>query len=658
MKIPAGNLATVLPSATRTQTVNTDGGLSAAQANLAETAQRAANQFGAQAAEEQRRIQDRDEKIATVTAHANIQNGLADTLDSIADRVNKGDIDQLGAMAEWKDTQQKIIDDNSKNLPAYVQPLVQAEMAGLSGRLTNRLTDVFRANDSKVAAADRLSYGEQMERFARTDAPLAIKQYHQFIDQDPFANPEEKQKLKQTFSEKVKYTEAYSLITGARDNVRALEGLRTRLNSDEYIDIDPQKRAALDASINTRVSTLIQRNAAQAEARDRQAAAAFTSFSSFIESGRPPTPQYAVQVATQFKGTAYEGAVMSMLKDGSELAGFSSASVTKQREILLSESSKLNKAGSDPVANKRFQKLQAIHNATLADIKEDPLTASVDRNVNQTLEPISFDVNTLSQQLAKRKDAAATASAWTGKPVAPVTKGEAEQIVTMLEPLGPRETATVLKGIVGAIGPRATQALATLMGDKNGSLAIAAGLSSLNTSEGRNVAAIYLDGKQVLKDGRAKMDAAKETGTKAQIYSALQGVYPTQKATDQAAEVIYNVYASKKASGTDNLSTAIKLGTGGLIEYNGAKVALPYGKTETDLQDAVKAVTPAALKTQGSTFRVGTGAISPEQLSQQLPRLPLQTVGNGTYAVRVGGIPVLREDGTPLILNLGGSNVR
>lgn len=658
MKIPSSSGTTVQQNVGRTPTVNTDGGLMDANNRLADTVSRSSNNLATQALEEERRIKDRDEKIATVTAHANTQNGLADTFDDIATRLNKGELDQLGAMAEWKDRQQKVIDDNTKDLPEYAKPLVQAEMSGLSGRLSNKLTDVFRANDAKVASADRLAYGEQMERFARTDPALAIKQYHQYIDQDGLADPVEKQKLKQGFTEKVKYTEAYGLVTNARDSISALEGVRKRLNSDEYFDIDPQKRAALDSSLNTRISTLTQRNAAQAEARDRRSAAAFTSFSAFIESGKPPTAEYAVQVSSQFKGTPYEASVMAMLKDGSESAGFSSMSVTKQREMLLTESSRLNVSGSDPAQNKRFQKMQTIHNATLADIKEDPLTASVDRNVNSTIEPLKLDLATLPEQLRKRREAADTASAWSGKPVAPLTKPEAEQLVTMLEPLGPREKATVLKGMAGAIGTKSMQALANLMGDKNGDIAMAAGLSSLNTTEGRNVAAIYLDGKQVLKDGRAKMDGAKETGTKAQIATTIQGVYPTQKATDQAADVILSIYASKKAQGDDNLSTAIRLGTGGIMTHNGAKIALPYGKTETDIVDAVKAVTPDALRTQSQNFRVGGSALTAEQLSKQLPNLPLQTVGSGTYAVRVGGLPVLKEDGTPLVLNFGGANVR
>lgn len=666
MKIPdSRGFGNVTPTASRTPTVNTDGGLSNATENLANGVQRLANtaiQIDVDAARQQateaEKARERDEKIKTVTAHATIQNGLADTFDAVSARLNRGETDQLGAMAEWKEAQQKVIEDNTKDLPEGVKPVVQAGVIGLSGQLTNKLTDVFRANDSKVASAGRIGYSEQMERFAATDPNLAIKQMHQYLDNDEFLNPEERVKQKQGFAEKVRYTQAYGLIANSRDSVGALEAVRRRLNSDEFLDVDPQRRAALDSSVNTRISTLTARAAAQAEASARRAQAEFTSFATFMDSGRPPSAEYAVQTVSKFKGTPYESTVMAMLKDGSETAGFSSKSVTEQRNILMQESSRLNTAGSDPTANKRYQKMQSIHDATMADIKADPLTASVDRNVNATLQPISFDINTLPQQLAARRVAADTASAWSGKPVAPLTRPEAEQFADMIAPLGAKEKAALLKTVSGTIGPRGMQALSGLIGDKNGEISIAAGLSSLNTTEGRNVAAIYLDGKQVLKDGRAKLDSAKETGTRAQIYQTLQGVYPTQKALDQAADVAMSIYASKKAAGDDNLNTAIKLATGGVVEYNGAKIALPYGRTQQDITDSVKAVTPAALSTQSSAFRVGSAALTPEALAKQLPNLPLQSVGNGTYAVRVAGLPVLKEDGTPLILNFGGSDVR
>ncbi|WP_050465098.1 hypothetical protein [Herbaspirillum autotrophicum] len=671
-KIPQGAFGNVLPQVQQTATVNTDGGMAAAQQHLSHTVQGISDRLNAQADFEKRqqdaadkaeaiRISDRNEKVATVTAHSNIQNGLADSLDQITSDVTAGKIDNLAAMAAWKDVSSKVIEDNLKAVPEALRPVVNADVIRFAGQLNNKLTDTFRANDQKQVGAGIQTYLEQQERLGRSDPALAIEQAHKYIDQfggDAGMNPEQQAKTKQAISEKIRYTQAYSLISSTRDSIGGLEGLRKRLSTDEFLDVDPQKRAALDNTINTRITTLGQRAEAQAAAADRKRAAAFTSFNTFMESGRVPTPEYAVQTATMFKGTAYEGAVQAMLKDGSETAGFASASVQKQQQILLSESSKLNAGGSDPTLNKRFQKLQSIHDATMAAIKEDPLTASVDRNVNSTLAPIALDLKTLPQQLQIRQDAADRASAWTGKPVAPLTKGEAEQLATMLESLGPREKAAALKGVSDVVGGKSMQALAVLMGDKHAYLATAVGLAGSYTTQGRYVAEIYLDGKNVLKEGRAKMDAAKETGTKAQIYTALDGVYPTQKAKDQAADVIFSVYASKKATGDDNLNEAIKLATGGVTKYNGANVALPWGKSESDLRDAIKAVTPDTLRSQGDSFRVGGASLTPEQLAKQLPNLPLQTVGNGVYAVRVGGIPVMRENGRPLVLNLGGGDVR
>jgi hypothetical protein len=669
-KIPQGNFGNVLPQISQTPAVDVDGGLSAGQQAFSNAATGVANTLEATADYEKRRqdaadkaeairIADRNEKVQTVTAHANIQNGLSDAQDQITADLNAGKLDSLGAMAAWKDKQDQIVQDGVKAVPDYLKPVVTADVTRFAGQLNNKLLDSFRANDQKQFGADLVTYQDQQERLAQKDIGLATQQYDQYIDNfggDAGLDPKAQAKAKADFREKTRYTQAYSLISSSKDSIAGLEATRKRLASDEFLDVDPQKRAALENSVNTRITTLGQRAEAQAAAADRRRTAAFTSFSTFMESGRPPTPEYAVQVAAQFKGTPYEPSVTAMLKDGAETAGFASAPVEKQRAILMSESSKLNAAGSDPVTSKRFAKLTTIHNSTITAINNDPLTAALDRNVIPDLQPIKMDLASLPDQLRSRQNAADTVSVWTGKPVAPITKPEAALLSKMLEPLGPKEKAAALKLVSDSVGAKSMRAIGQLIDDPD--IATAAGLTAVNTTAGRSVAEIYLDGKNAVKEPRVKIDAAKETGTKAQIYTTLKGVYPTQKATDQAADVIFNVWASNKAGGDDDMNRAVRMSTGAIVPYNGANIALPYGRTDTDLKDAVKAVTPDTLRTQGNTFTVGGHALTPEILAKQLPQLPLQTVGNGTYAVRVGGLPVMREDGRPLILNLGGSNVR
>jgi hypothetical protein len=168
-----------------------------------------------------------------------------------------------------------VIGDSVTALPPDVGALVNAEMLGLSGRLSNSLEDKIRLKDQKDADAGLMVYREQMQRFATTDMATAVKQWESVARQSGAQagwSPEKIEKEVQTFREGVAYTKAYSTVSAARD-MKGLQAAEAMLG--QLPDLDPQKRATLENTITTRRMALNQQADMEANRRALAAEASF-----------------------------------------------------------------------------------------------------------------------------------------------------------------------------------------------------------------------------------------------------------------------------------------------------------------------------------------------------------------------------------------------
>lgn len=262
------------------------------------------------------------------------------------------------------------------------------------------------------------------------------------------------------------------------------------------------------------------------------------------------------------------------------------------------------------------------------------------------------DPKGLQQELLRRAGAAQQMAVDYGTRPTIMSAPEADAFGQYLGSLQAVDKARVLGQVFAVTGPAGVQSLSTQLKDKHDTLAVAAMLSAHRTSEGNNAALLYLQGKEAIEQKRAKIDDAKEIGTKAEIYKAIEGVYQTPQGRDAAAEAAYGIYAKFRADGGGDVEQAVNIATGGIVEHNGGKIAKPYGWSDSRFADALKTTLPARLIAQGGTFAAGGVALKATDLAKYLPAARLQTFGQGSYLIRAGSDVVRDATGVPFVLKV------
>lgn len=262
------------------------------------------------------------------------------------------------------------------------------------------------------------------------------------------------------------------------------------------------------------------------------------------------------------------------------------------------------------------------------------------------------DPKTLQQELLRRAGAAQQMAVDYGTRPTIMSAQEADAFGQYLGSLQTVDKARVLGQVFAVTGPAGVQSLSTQLKDKHDTLAVAAMLSAHRTSKGNNAALLYLQGKEAIEQKRAKIDDAKEYGTRAEIYKAIEGVYLTPQGRDAAAEAAYGIYAKFRADGGGDVDQAVNIATGGIVEHNGGKIAKPYGWSDSRFTDALKTTLPARLIAQGGTFVAGGVALKAADLARYLPAARLQTFGQGSYLIRAGSDVVRDATGAPFVLKV------
>jgi len=283
--------------------------------------------------------------------------------------------------------------------------------------------------------------------------------------------------------------------------------------------------------------------------------------------------------------------------------------------------------------------------------QDDPIKVALS-NPAYGIKPLGRFEN-VANDLASRGAAMERIARDYGTPPRVMTDFEADQFGTYLRGLQAVDKARVLGEVAGAVGSVGMQSISAQLKDKDSTLAIAGALASRQTTAGNSTARLYLEGKEMLAEKRAKIDAAAETGIKARIFSNLDGVYLTPAARDAAADASLAIYAKLKADGSDDLERALRLATGGLMDFNGARIAKPYGWDDARFSDTLRTSVPARVAAAGGEYLAGGQKVAAQDFARMLPGARLQTFGDGSYLVRAGSDVVRQMDGRPFILTVG-----
>jgi hypothetical protein len=320
----------------------------------------------------------------------------------------------------------------------------------------------------------------------------------------------------------------------------------------------------------------------------------------------------------------------------------------------------------DGFANRQrnYEILQRAVQQTVEARQKDPIAFAM-QNPAFGFKPINDFANgqAVAQELGKRRDSMGRIAGDYGTRPAVLTDKEAEAFGQYLGTLQTPDKARTLGAVAAAAGAPGVQSISAQLRDKDNTLAIAALLSGKRETfthwlgrpdtYGPDAALLYLEGKDAIAQKRARIDETAETGVKAEIFKAIDGVYQTPQERDFAAEAAYGIYGKLKADGNDDVEHAVQLATGGLMDFNGGKIAKPYGWDDDRFRDAMRETVPARVKDTGGDFIAGGQKVSAADFAKGLPGATLKTAKEmGTYLVMKGNDVVRNLDGTPYILKV------
>lgn len=687
-RIPMGEFGQAVNQTRPTQTptaAQLDGGLSEAVQRVGNTAaaigqnamdQQAADaarlkaQQDAEARREAEKQANRAEQVKQLTAHATIQTGLADLYDEINAGVSGSTLTKEDARKQWTERSTKLVADQVAQLPADLGPLVDAQMKGLSGQLSNRLEDTFRKRDQADADAGLITYKEQMQRFAQTDMATAVKQYEQAVTATgPGAgwSPEKIAKEVQGFKEQVTFTKAYELVSTSRNDRKSLDAAEKTIQG--MTDMDPQKRATLldrvgayKFSLDQKAELAAQRAQRQREASLKTAEAAFQTFQGIADKGLALDPTYVDTVIKQTAGTPFQAGVVALAKAGAENGGLAAQPLTAQRAELDKITAQIAKEGNSPALQKRRDQIEKVVNGSVADYDKDPYAAAAERGVINPVKPLVMDLKQIPAQLEERRQLASVVRAAAGKEVSLFKPEEAQQLGTMMQALPPRDRATALAGLSKQMTPGQMRAFGKQLGAKDDTLAAAAILTAneAKTTNGRYVSEIVLAGADAMKEDRVKFPSGQsKTSIRSEIDKLTRGAFASEDAQRAAGDAAMSVYAGLLAEGgAPDVKQAVNLATGGVMEINGAKIIKPYGWDDSRVTKALRTIDTKRVESiaAGQPILIGGQQVTPDELAKHIPGATLGPAGKGSYTLSIGGRLVTRADGRPLVMPLEGGN--
>ncbi|MGX8829979.1 methyl-coenzyme M reductase, partial [Acinetobacter baumannii] len=409
-------------------------------------------------------------------------------------------------------------------------------------------------------------------------------------------------------------TDINSRITTAiaQNSVEGLQEVATGLKDYKFIDGAAVQK--FQTEIQSKITTLQQRQQVQENKRINEAEKVVNEFIQSTLTGRPLDLKYQNDVEQAVKGTPSEAEYQFYKKQSADFMRFQGLTTDQQLAEINSRKAKMkNSSSADPVAeNKILATYQSIYDNKLKTAKENPTQALREKGIElPEVNPLTLKVNpndfaknivTIgSYQVAQRdKDPNATIKPIPNEAL-PAAKQAWEEatvdqklnlISSMIEQTkGVKDGVKIWGAALGQLGG----------GNSNYVMAGVAKANGYRSTEGRELANSIVIGTQLLKNKQLimpKEDDMREafnkyvgqtlTGTNANnAYEVFKAVY-----ADTMNERGFSHSSKDEAPNKKILNTALGMATGGVytqptsfINYRGDKVSdwkvtKPYGITD------------------------------------------------------------------------------
>lgn len=661
--IPMGNFGQSVAQPQRATRAVANTGLADAIGQVAQTVQGIAlDQIAAQT-----KLDQEAREIEAQTNAGRVRVKTINDASDLSDQINRGILDGTiskdKATEEWSARFKELTNGRLDGMdPRYAGPL-QVAFEDLQARGLNGVRDTLTKRDQQDTQANLLTLGEEYQRMAAKDRPRAVLEYTAQLEaMGPKAGwgPEQIALKKQQFREGTAYTQATALVGSARD-LNGVRKAREALAGEGFADLDPQRRAQIEATLDGRETTYLQRQEIaaqraqrQAEARLSRAEAAFKVGQSLIDAGIPLAPEEYDRLAATTSGTPFAGALQQLQARAREVGGFAAQPIKVQQAALDQVNAQIAQQGASESLVKRRDSLQRVLEGSRRDIDEDPLRAGLQRGVITELPAIDTrSVDGFSRSVVARLQQAQVVQTWSGQPVSPLTSEEAQQLGQTLAALPVQQRATALATIGTQLGPQASAGLAAQIDKQDKALALALQYGSSKTTAGRYTSELILKGQAAIKDKAVKVDAAAESGWRGKIAKMVDGAYANERQAADVREAAYLITAGMASEGSVEPARAVRLAAGGdIIEHNGKNIPIPAGVTQSDLEDRLRSLKPQDFASQapGGVVRVGGQETTVDAFVQALPDAQLISIGRGRYAVQAGGRVVTNAQGRPITI--------
>ncbi|EOH6307868.1 methyl-coenzyme M reductase [Acinetobacter baumannii] len=398
----------------------------------------------------------------------------------------------------------------------------------------------------------------------------------------------------------------------AQNSVEGLQEVATGLKDYKFIDGSAVQK--FQTEIQSKITTLQQRQQVQENKRINEAEKVVNEFIQSTLTGRPLDLKYQNDVEQAVKGTPSEAEYQFYKKQSADFMRFQGLTTDQQLAEINSRKAKMkNSSSADPVAeNKILATYQSIYDNKLKTAKENPTQALREKGIElPEVNPLTLKVNPSdfaknivtigSYQVAQRdKDPNATIKPIPNEalPAAKQAWEEAtvDQKLNLISSMiaqtkGVKDGVKIWGAALGQLGG----------GNSNYVMAGVAKANGYRSTEGRELANSIVIGTQLLKNKQLimpKEDDMREafnkyvgqtlTGTNANnAYEVFKAVY-----ADTMNERGFSHSSKDEAPNKKILNTALGMATGGVYtqptsfrNYRGDKVSdwkvtKPYGITD------------------------------------------------------------------------------
>jgi hypothetical protein len=655
MRIPVGNFGNQVAQPAPGVNVPTGAYVTGKAAALQQAGQQIAG-IGADLLETHSRAQ-------TLRQLTESKGALIDLQDRISRSVEAGELDPTKAQGAWDEQSRKLMSDQLSKVAMGQRETVGAQLGELEQSLGFRVRDTATKRVQQNIGGELTALGISLER--EPDPATASQRYDQAVRaMGPAAGwaPAQIENNINTFREKAYATKAYSLINGARNSMADLNKVESMLNSDEFAALDPQRRAVLlnttagyKTALEQRAVAAAQRAEIAAARRDRQAAGVLAEVQQLSTQGKKLDPQYLAGAASAMQGTPYEAAFQAAVAQAPAGTAFAMQPLRNQREMLDGLLAEGNSRGWTPTRQDMFDKLQKSYETSQREYKEDPMRAAVDRGVLPELAPLDVGAGVpgIVEGVQARLQQAQQVEVVVGRPVSPFTSDEALQVASAFNALPPDQRATSIATLSKAVGTRTMSAIAAQLDSKDRTLALAAALGDQQRPNGGLVSEQVIRGEQAMKDKR--VTEADVTRWRSEMAKMVRGVFATPEMEDAVIDAAVRVRADADVRKEGrSIRNAVETVAGGIIDFNGGKIPLPLGMTESQFERGLTALTPESFADQApdGNVLVAGRAVPVAEFVRDLPNAVLRHAGQGRYTVSSGTGVVLNQAGQPVIVRV------